>query len=294
MILVQGCSFTWGQELKNAQKSRYSTLLGEMMDEQVFNIAHKGKCNFVASDELYQYLLHTRYSSNVPKPRVIIWQLSDMFRRGVPMTQFSGKWAPNNIQRELGREYMIKYQKMVLWQAYWKNKRHREKLSAEEAEKHVSEYGTGSKLTYVGPEGDKLDLTTEWAVGDTTNQYNELSAIIAIHKVQELCRAFNVQLVILNYYGTADPVYKDNAWKAINRGNYVIKNSVRWGMYNHMLWRGFHRPDNAHFDVDAHYYQAEVLYDYLTTGKQLVVEEEEHPAHEEMWPVFDYVNFRKK
>ena len=41
-IFCNGCSWTWGDELKNPEKSRYSTLLGQMFDAEVTNIALGG------------------------------------------------------------------------------------------------------------------------------------------------------------------------------------------------------------------------------------------------------------
>ena len=41
-IFCNGCSYTWGSELKDHKKSRYSTLLGQMFDAEVVNIASSG------------------------------------------------------------------------------------------------------------------------------------------------------------------------------------------------------------------------------------------------------------
>ena len=41
-IFCNGCSYTWGSELKDHKKSRYSTLLGQMFDAEVVNIARSG------------------------------------------------------------------------------------------------------------------------------------------------------------------------------------------------------------------------------------------------------------
>lgn len=287
MILVQGCSFSYGQALKNRLDNRYSKLLEDMLGERVPNIAQEGKCNFVASNELHSYLLHCRYNKGFELPRVIIWQLSDTFRSGVPMSQYSGRWIPNNFIDEISIPYGAKYQKYMLWKAFVNNKEYREPLDDEEAWGHSKKNGVGTFLTYY--RGDGKQYHDRWAIGDVTNQYNELQTVLAIHKIQELCRSLGVQLVIVNYYGTPAHLLEDATYKAINRDNYLIKNSEKFGLYNHLMWRGFNRPDVFHFDVDAHYYQADVLYNYLTTGEQIVVEEEEH-GDVGLWPVFDYVH----
>ena len=41
-IFCNGCSFAWGSELKDPEKSRYSTLLGQMFDAEVVNISERG------------------------------------------------------------------------------------------------------------------------------------------------------------------------------------------------------------------------------------------------------------
>ena len=41
-IFCNGCSWTWGAELKDPEKSRYSTLLGQMLDAEVTNISKTG------------------------------------------------------------------------------------------------------------------------------------------------------------------------------------------------------------------------------------------------------------
>lgn len=44
-LLVSGCSFTYGDELKNPEKHRWSTHLGKLMDCEVDNVAMNGACN---------------------------------------------------------------------------------------------------------------------------------------------------------------------------------------------------------------------------------------------------------
>ena len=41
-IFCNGCSWTWGAELKDPEKSRYSTLLGQMLGAEVTNISKTG------------------------------------------------------------------------------------------------------------------------------------------------------------------------------------------------------------------------------------------------------------
>jgi hypothetical protein len=44
-LLVSGCSFTWGDELKNPEQDRWSTHLGKMYNCEVDNVAMSGACN---------------------------------------------------------------------------------------------------------------------------------------------------------------------------------------------------------------------------------------------------------
>jgi|SaaInl5LU_22_DNA_1037371.scaffolds.fasta_scaffold34464_2 hypothetical protein len=291
MILVQGCSFTYGSGLlEYTEKFRYSSFIERALNEEVRNISGPSKDNFTMYFELHAYLLHAM-QSKVEIPRVIIWQLSDTFRRSVIDYRFSGAWKPNDLESLIcvGHEYGNRHIKTVGWQGYTEIQLKYNKMIAEGRFKSAKAYkqkmGIGTKIKL---DDAKRGGTMEFNIGDETFQQNELLVGMHVNTIQDMCKQLGIQLVIINYYGTPKNILEDPIYKNINRSNYLIKNSERWGMYNHLCWRGFDRSvDNFHFNIDAHYYQADVLLRYLKHSMQITVEETVH-AHMNHMPVFDY------
>lgn len=291
MILVQGCSFTHGSGLKShTAKFRYSSFIERALNEPVTNISGPSKDNFTMYFELHAYLLHAM-QSKVEIPRVIIWQLSDTFRRSVIDHRRSGAWKPNDLESliSVGEEYGNRHIKTVGWQGYTQiERKYNEMISEgrdEDAKKYKKKMGLGTKIK-INDLG-RLGIS-EWNIGDDTFQQNELLVGLHINTIQDMCKQLGVQLVMINYYATPENILEDPIYKNIDRSNYLIKNSERWGMYNHLCWMGFDRSvDDFHFNIDGHYYQAEILLRYLKHGKQITVEETVH-AHMDHMPVFDY------
>ena len=296
MILFQGCSFTFGEGLQHIRsrdeenfhdqkKFKFSSFVERELDEKCVNISGVSKDNFTMYFELHAYLLYCRHDAEGGvKPRVIVWQLSDTFRKGVIDWNFSGSWKPNNLRSLIGN-YHRRFIKTVSWSGYNGINSNYKKLLKEDPIKSVKykrQMGMGSKL--------ELNGQTLFNIGDETFQHNELLIGMHINTIQEMCKQSDIQLVIMNYYGTPTEMLEDPIHKNIDRSNYLIENSERWGMYNHLCWRGFDRSvDDYHFNVDGHYYQADILVDYLRNGKRLKVEEVIHDDMNHM-PVFDYTD----
>jgi hypothetical protein len=292
MILVQGCSFTYGQELPDPEQHRYSTLLREKLgtDNQVLNLAAVGKDNFVAYQEIHTYLLNARLRHDVPMPKIIIWQLTDTFRRGIPAHQATGSWKPNKLESQIstGWQYLERYAKSISWRLFLRTKKH---LSDIKKSNKLDNYklerariGLGTRVVYTDPTGH---VTGESTIGDGTFILNELTVGLYIHTIQEMCKKMNIRLVIMNYYGTPIEVLKDPIYESVNRDNYLVSNSDTNGMYNHLMWKSFDRPDDFHFNIDAHDYQADLLYDFIVNQKRVEVEVEAHP-NVSQYPVFNY------
>lgn len=280
MILLNGCSFSYGDSLKEPKKYRYSTFLEKRLDTQIRNIAEASKDNFTMYFELHTYLNYV-IAGKQEKPEIIIWQLTDTFRKSLPDWKASGSWIPGNINSLIGR-YHKRNIKTIMWSKFQNIKSKYKKIldtkGEQEARKYKEEVGMGSKV---------LAENHSFLFGDETFIHNELWTGLHISTIQDLCDKLDIRLIIVNYYGTPANVLKDPIYSNINRDNYLIENSEKWGLYNHLMFRGFDRPDDFHFNVDGHYYQSDILYDYIVHNKRLKVEEESHPDISE-FPVFDY------
>ena len=299
MILVQGCSFTYGTGLEeHTKKFRYSSFIERALNEKVRNISGPSKDNFTMYFELHAYLLHAM-QSKVEIPRVIIWQLSDSFRRSMIDHACSGMWQPNNIDSLIssGEEYGRRHIKMFYWQSFTRITKIYENLvnkrEFDKAARYKKKMGMGTTLELSTGQPNNGKRSHRFHIGDETFIYHELLIGMHINTIQEMCKQLGIKLMIINYYGTPKNILEDPIYKNIDRSNYLIENSERWGMYNHLCWKGFDRSvDNFHFNVDAHYYQAEVVLKFLKSGGRLKVEE---VVHDEMghMPVFDYTSTRE-
>lgn len=298
-FLVNGCSFTLGQELKYTQQIYVNTLSSRLKLE-CFNISSQGKTNSIMYQELYAFLLNVK-SGDIKKPEFVIWQTTDNYRQGIIRyrREFKDKRnIPGDVISQLSigvNNYTYEYKKLRYWSSKKKLESYRESLIPEEQEKFDKAIGCGSVLLHFLPIHDKStgviknnDFNHEQtAITDITNISYELNHISNIVSLQALCKEIDVPLAILNYYEFNPLVLKDNMIKCIDDSKFVIKNYKEKGIYNHFLWRGFDRPDGFHFDADAHAFKADIIYDFITLGKQIEVETESHEDLED-YPVFDY------
>lgn len=281
MILINGCSFSYGDALIDPVKYRYSTFLGKKLDTEILNIAEASKDNFTMYFELHCYLSYVM-QQKAKKPNIIIWQLTDTFRKGIVDWHASGTWRPGKLNSLLGN-YHARHIKTIYWSHFQNIKdefKRLFKIDKKKAIEYKNEKGMGSKLWV-----EKKPFN----IGDETFIHNELTIGLYIFTIQQLCKSLGIRLIILNYYGTPVNVLKDPIYQNIDRKDYLISNSEKWGLYNHLMWRGFDRPDDYHFNVDGHYYQADILSDFILHNKRITVEEEAHSDITD-FPVFDYTH----
>ena len=283
MILINGCSFTYGSELRDHKKTRYSTILSELLNEEIENIAEASKSNFYMAFELSAYLLH-KYNNNEELPRIVIWQHTDCMRDHLPDWHFTGTWRPNDLDSLLGiKKYLFRdrFIKITSWARYNDILSKRSKLSERSKREYSRRVGMGSDIRpYNGLDGPNF------LCNDETFQFNEFRHAINVINLQNLCDQLGVRLIHYNYYAVNNSLLSDPIFQQIDRSDYVFSNSENSGAYNHLLHKGFDRPDNFHFDESAHLYQARLLYEYITNGTK--VEAEEESALTDNFPVFDY------
>ena len=289
-IMLQGCSFSWGEGLDFPEQQRYSAILESMADVKIRNIAESSKCNSVSYFELHAILSYIALGK-LQKPKILIWQLADNFREGIVDNGASGSWIPGSLGSMVGN-YRKRYITCIEWNRYDYITNIVKKLKAKGENKKANWYkqqhGTGTCLVYDDPSLDsdvKNKDVRRWPIGDETFIRNELLTCMHIQTIQKLCKELEIKLVIINYYGIPIDVQKDPIFKQIDTSDFLIKNYT-WGLYNHMLWKGFSKPDDFHFGVDGHLYQADIVYDFLYNNTSLEVDEE--IFEDNNVPVFDY------
>lgn len=285
--LVNGCSFTLGLELKN-NGMRYTNILSARLGIAIRDLSSEGKSNKVMYEELYTFLLNVR-AGDLPPPKAIIWQTTDNYRQYIIRSLYSERTIPGNLSSQIvsgEKGHSAKYQKLEYWSVY---------KSLQDYEQYCLSNGIFFENLYTGVQ---LKLTT-WDrrlglhnrssgfVGDYTRVTYELEHIRNIFSLQALCKEMNIPLAILNYYEPDKKILKDKMIANLDDSFFIIKNHKHGGLYNHLLWRGYSRPDGFHFDVDAHEFKADIIYDFITSGKQIEVETERHQDLED-YPVFDY------
>tara|TARA_R100000951_G_C2642796_1_gene181532 strand:- start:75 stop:953 length:879 start_codon:yes stop_codon:yes gene_type:complete len=285
--LVNGCSFTLGLELNN-NSMRYTNILSARLGIAIKDLSSEGKSNKVMYEELYTILLNVR-AGDLPPPKAVIWQTTDNYRQYIIRSLYSERTIPGNLSSQIvagEKSHSAKYQKLEYWSVH---------KSLKDYKQYCLLNGISYEELYTGVQ---LHLTT-WEseiglkssrssfVGDYTRVTYELEHIRNIFSLQALCKEMNIPLAILNYYEPDKKILKDKMVAILDDSFFIIKNYKHGGLYNHLLWRGYSRPDGFHFDVDAHEFKADIIYDFITSGKQIEVETESH-ADLEDYPVFNY------
>ncbi len=284
MILVNGCSFSAGAQLKT-DADRYSNQLDNLLDEEtVCNIAANSKDNNFSYFELYSYILHAKTKSELTLPKIIIWQLTDYYRYNLPYYGSSGTWKPNDWYSFLG-DHSFRTIKTIFWPRYFNIKRRLRHLRVnnqhEQAIIEEAIVGYGTQI---------IAQEAVWPVGDSTFYLNELRTGVNIKSLEQLCEDNGIRLIIVNYFPFSKKAQEDPIIKSINYDNYLIANPGEGGMYNNLLSMGFDQPDNYHFGEPGHRYQAEVLKGFIESKNKLVVEA--HKTHDyDLYPVHDYTRY---
>lgn len=259
--------------------------------------------------ELNAYILH-KLHNNEELPRTIIWQHTDCFRNHVIDYKYSGSWKPNRLDSLLSklnqalwvtdedkiyknRGFARRFVKLNSFGGYHMMQKYK-KDTPENAEE-LNAWGMGSKLVHRVPKFFKRKYGSsiqEFPIGDSHFVVQHFQHAINIYNLQLLCKSLNIRLVNYNYFSFGTDLSQDPIIKQIDKSDYVLNDFLsNWGMYNHLMWKGFSQPDKYHFDEAAHLYQAEVLYDYIVNNKQLDVEQANFLQDEEnKVPIFDYVD----
>ena len=258
MLLSSGCSFTAGQYGEHiVYKSPYPVLLAKKLDNSNYNIAQPGLDNTIILSSTLHYLL-TFKSYNLPRPTYITVQLSDFFRKLLLKRTSSGKILPGRFstQHKIRRHFT----KINHWG--WEKKY---QIPSNEMTVFIHKVVDG-KPVYKGKE--------KFSVLDDTQHYACFEILPMLNHLKMLCDSLNIPLAIINYYGFGDWV--DDPLFLPLKDNLVVSNP-KYGLYNELCWLGFDRPDNYHFDLEAHAWQADLLYNYFTKGTTIKVSTKNHP-----------------
>lgn len=278
MLLSSGCSFTAGQYAENKIYERpYPILLAEKLNCRYFNFAKPGADNTFIHNNLFKYLFSFE-SYKLPKPEFITIQLSDYFRYLVFKRKESGLYIKpcSPLFKPLKRKQYLKL-----------NNYGHEQITKEASATVViqASKSTRRKEIYEDKILRRRQTNTDAVeLGDKTQDESILRCLLMLNNLYTVCKALDIRLCIINYYGFGnwanDPLFQNL------KTSFLIANpSV--GLYNELCWLGFDRPDNFHFDEEAHQWQAETIESFFKNNTQLTVRYEKAPDYDQEL-VFDY------
>lgn len=265
MLLSSGCSFTVGSigDGRYVDKS-YPKLLAEKLNVKLHSLADPGSDNNLILDQAIHYLLvYKQYE--MPEPSYVTVQTTDFFRRLVFNRKQSGAIIPGKFSTQ--SRIRKNFTKINNWN--YENQFQEPSLQVHTRTFHIKSFNS----SYPSPQEAKEIKT----VLDSTQNHHALETLLKLAQLKLLCDTNNIPLLIVNYYGFGywkqDPLYH------IIKPNLLIENAD-YGLYNELLWLNFDRPDDYHFDQEAHNWQAETFYNFLITNKKITVNEKDPPSAE--------------
>lgn len=259
MLLSSGCSFTAGQTFENNYVDHpWPLLLAEKLNISNYDIAAPGTDNNLILDQAIHYLLVDKYF-NITSPTYVAIQTTDFFRRLVFNRNKSGTILPSKFSTQTKIRH--KFTKINNWG--YENEFQEPSLKVHTRTFHKSRSDdTGSKVKFVL---------------DSTQHHHAFETLLRLAQLKKICDLRNIPLVIVNYYGFG--YWKEDPLYDIIKPNLLIENAD-YGLYNELLWLNFDRPDDYHFDQEAHEWQAETFYDFLINNKKITVNEKDPPSAE--------------
>lgn len=276
MLLSSGCSFTAGQYGEGKlYETPYPSILSSKLGLKCVNLAEAGSDNIFIIQSLIHYLL-VKNIDVLDKVYVTV-QLSDFFRKLIFNRDKSGTVRPTDIRSQIR-----------LRDRFRKINNFNHELIDQTASTYLITLARNERIEKVL--GGHKRITSKGKgftqVGDTTLNYQKLETLIALNSLKAICDQKGVKLAIINYYGFGE--WKNDTLLLQLKDNLVIDNP-EFGLYNELLWLGFNRPDNFHFDLEAHEWQASMLYDYFKYKKQISVREDPAPNLDKT-KVYDYTD----
>ena len=276
MLLSSGCSFTAGQYGEHiVYEAPYPTILSSKLQSKYVNLSAPGSDNIYIIQSLIHYILVKNFDGF--DEMYVTVQLSDFFRKLVFNRKQSGTVQPCDINSQINLRKRFK-----------KINNFGRELVAKEASTYVITLARHETLenTDLGKICTIQKGKDVVQVGDATFNYQKLETLIALNSLKAICDQRGIKLAIINYYGFGE--WKDDLLLLKIKENFVIDNP-QFGLYNELLWLGFNRPDNYHFDLEAHEWQASMLYDYFKYNKQITVREDPAPNSDNT-NVYDYTD----
>jgi len=276
MLLSSGCSFTVGQYgEEKIYEAPYPTILSSKLQSKYVNLSAPGADNIYIIQSLIHYILVKNFV--VFDEVYATVQLSDFFRKLVFNREHSGTVHPCDINSQIN-----------LRKKFRKINNFGYELFNKETSTYIITLARNETIENIDLERIRTvrkgrDVTQ---VGDSTFNYQKLETLIALNSLKAICDQRGINLAIINYYGFGE--WKDDTLLLQLKENFVIDNP-EFGLYNELLWLGFNRPDNFHFDLEAHEWQASMLHDYFKYNKRITVREEPAPNLDNT-NVYDYTD----
>jgi len=257
MLLSSGCSFTAGQYAEGkTYKTPWPKLLAKKLNTSNYDVAAPGTDNNLILDQAIHYLLVYKHY-NLTSPTYVAVQITDFFRRLIFNRNKSGTILPSKFSTQSNIRH--KFTKINNWG-------YENKFQEPSTKVHIGKFNKTSS--------DSLSSEVKFILDDTQH-HHAFETLLRLAQLKKICDLTNIPLVIINYYGFGywkkDPLYD------IIKPSLLIENAD-YGLYNELLWLNFNRPDNYHFDQEAHEWQAETFYDFLINDKKITVNEKDPPS----------------
>lgn len=240
-VLINGCSHSRACIPNLTAEAHYNgswpRILETMNNYDVWNISQDGKANHYIIEETMRCLYN-----DYDKPSIVIIQLTDFMRINLFKNTMSGSWVPGVFSTQQGLNMSTKTPYVKL----------------------PGSTVNDLSIKRTDPDGGK----TKIAIGDKSYLYEQITTLTLLAALSDLCSMWNIKLGILPYFGFNQSV-NDVTFDYIPTENWIVDNPEN-GLYNDLLYY-FATPDTYHFEATAHTEIAELVEDWITTGKQVKV-----------------------
>jgi hypothetical protein len=244
-ILVNGCSQSQAIVTDVAENDMgyfsWPTLLSNMLNCNLINLATNGKDNLTILTETQRYLLNYSDIDQVivqltTNKRITFYKESASFKfiPKEPETQFD-RLLENNSSNKSSIFYKKTEVPRTIWMIH---------------------------------KGEKK----EYRIGDASLFYHKLDTALQLFNLNLYCIHNNIKLIVIPFDDVGnDEELQDNVFMKIPH-NIFLHNNIQIGLGEHLdaLFSNF----GGHFGKIAHHYLAKKISDYIQTGNQIEIDQD--------------------
>jgi len=272
-LLINGCSFTWGQGLEDRTKTSWPSLIKNSGKVKgTLDLSSPGKDNFHILNEVYHYLLLSELEdSPVTKVTHVIIQTTDFFRSLIYKKNFSGYIKYDRYTTQLRNRHF--FTKLNNWN-----------FDA------VHELGAFLSVPVNSPVEQEF-VNVIIPVGDLSQSYNKMLSIILLKSIDSLCKKLNIKLCVIPYYGLNEWA-DEKLFQSIDKDIFLVDSMDKVdGLYQELLDLGFKQTDNFHFDEQAHKWHVDAISNFFHNGTKVILSKTTKSKDSNI-PHFDYTDER--